>query len=255
VPRDAGQPSDSDPQTERGVFATTHWSVVLAAGQSDSSEGAAAMENLCRLYWFPLYAFVRRQGHPVHDAQDLTQEFFARFLAKEYIGRADATRGRFRNFLLACLKHFLAEQWRHAGRLKRGGGQALISWDSQTAEERLQSEPLDLLTPEKIYDRRWALTLLEQVLPRLGAEQSAAGKAAAFAQLKDYLWGEGSGGSYAEMATQLGLTEGALKVTIHRLRQRFRELLREEVAQTVAATHEVDEELRYLVSVIRADGC
>jgi len=181
----------------------------------------------------------------------LTQEFFARFLAKEYFGRADPARGRFRNFLLASLKHFLSEHWRQAGRLKRGGGQTLISWDSRTAEERYQSEPADPLTPEKIYDRRWALTLLEQALARLGEEQSAAGKREAFALLKEYLWGEGSGTGYAEMAKRLGMTEGALKVTVHRLRQRYRELLREEVAHTVAAVHEIDEELRYLVAVIR----
>jgi len=223
----------------------------MAAGKCDSAQAAAALETLCRWYWYPLYAFVRRQGHEVHDAEDLTQEFLARFLAKEYVERADPARGRFRNFLLACLKHFLAEQWRQAGRLKRGGGQAVISWDSLTAEERYQSEPADPLTPEKVYDRRWALTLLEQALARLGEEQSAAGKAEVFGPLKDYLWGEGSGAGYAEVAARLGMTEGALKVTVHRLRQRYRELLREEVAHTVAAVHEIDEELRYLVAVIR----
>lgn len=223
----------------------------MAAGNGDSVEAAEALDTLCRRYWYPLYAFVRRQGHEVHDAEDLTQEFFTRFLAKEYFDRADPARGRFRNFLLACLKHFLSEQWRQAGRLKRGGRQTFLSWDSLTAEERYQSEPADPLTPEKVYDRRWALTLLEQALARLGAEQSAAGKAEVFAPLKDYLWGEGSGAGYAEVAARLGMTEGALKVTVHRLRQRYRELLREEVAHTVATIHEVDEELRYLVAVIR----
>ena len=232
-------------------FATTHWSVVLAAGHGSSLGAQQALERLCRTYWYPLYAFVRRQGHSPEDAQDLTQEFFARFLAKEYFGRADPALGRFRSYLLACLKHFLSEQRRQAGRLKRGGGQAIVSWDSQTAEERYQSEPADPLTPEKIFDRRWALSLLEQALARLGDEQSAAGKQAVFAQLRDYLWGEGSGAGYAEMAARLGQTEGALKVTVHRLRRRYRELLRAEVAQTVAAVHEVDEELRYLVAVMR----
>ena len=223
----------------------------MAAGKGDSVQAAAALDTLCRRYWYPLYAFVRRQGHEAHDAEDLTQEFFARFLAKEYFGRADPALGRFRNFLLACLKHFLSERRRQAGRLKRGGGQTIISWDSLTAEERYQSEPVDAVTPEKVYERRWALTLLEQVLARLGAEQSAVGKGEVFTQLKDFLWGEGSGAGYAEVAARLGLAEGALKVTVHRLRQRYRELLREEVAQTVVTVHEVDEELRYLVAAIR----
>ena len=234
-----------------GLFTTTHWSVVLAAGRADSPAAAQALEQLCRIYWYPLYVFVRRQGHEAHDAEDLTQEFIARFLAKEYFGRANPALGRFRNYLLACLKHFLYEQWRQAGRLKRGGGQTIVSWDGQTAEEHYQSEPADPVTPEKVYERRWALTLLEQVLARLSREQLVAGKGQVFAQLKDYLWGEGSGAGYAEVAERLGMTEGALKVTVHRLRQRYRELLREEVAQTVATVHEVDEELRYLVSVIR----
>jgi RNA polymerase sigma-70 factor (ECF subfamily) len=232
-------------------FTTTHWSVVLQAADGDSPQAAAALDQLCRTYWYPLYVFVRRQGHESHDAEDLTQEFLARFLAKEYFGRANPALGRFRNYLLACLKHFLSEQRRQAGRLKRGGGQAILSWDSLTAEECYQSEPTDRITPEKVYDRRWALTLLAQVLTRLGEEQSVAGKGKVFAQLKDYLWGAGSGTGYVEVAARLGLTEGALKVTVHRLRQRYRELLREEVAQTVATVNEVDEELRYLVSVIR----
>jgi len=233
------------------VFATTHWSVVLAAGQQQSPQATEALEKLCRTYWYPLYAFVRRQGHNPEDAQDLTQEFFARFLAKEYFGRADPALGRFRNFLLACLKHFLSEQRRQAGRLKRGGGQTIVSWDSQTAEERYQSEPVDPVTPERVFDRHWALTLLERTLARLADEQSAAGKQEVFDRLRDYLWGERSGAGYAAMAGRLGLTEGALKVTVHRLRRRYRELLREEVAHTVAAVHEIDEELRYLITVIR----
>ena len=235
-----------------GLFTTTHWSVVLAAGRADSPAAAQALEQLCRIYWYPLYVFVRRQGHEAHDAEDLTQEFIARFLAKEYFGRANPALGRFRNYLLACLKHFLSEQWRQAGRLKRGGGKTLVSWDRLTAEERYQAEPADPVTPEKVYERRWALTLLEQVLARLGGEQSAAGKGEVFAQLKDYLWGEGSGAGYTEVAVRLGMTEGALKVTVHRLRQRYRELLRAEVAQTVATVDEVDEELSYLVAAIRA---
>ena len=238
--------------TRPGAFATTHWSVVLAAGHQEWPQAAEALEKLCRIYWYPLYAFVRRQGYEAHDAEDLTQEFFARFLAKEYFGRADPARGRFRNFLLTCLKHFLSEQRRQAGRLKRGGGHTLLSWDSLTAEERYRSEVADAATPEQIYDRRWALTLRERVLAQLGEEQAAAGKGALFAQLKDHLWGEGSGRGYTEAAERLGMAGGALKVTVHRLRQRYRQLLRHEVAHTVAATHEIDEELRYLVAAIRS---
>lgn len=234
-----------------GRFPTTHWSVVMAAGRGDSPQAADALEQLCRTYWYPLYAFVRRQGHEAHDAEDLTQEFFARFLAKEYFGRADSAMGRFRSFLLACLKNFLREQQRQARRLKRGGGQTIISWDSRTAEERYRLEPVDPVTPEQVYDRRWALTLLETVLARLGQEQSGAGKQQVFTQLKEYLWGEARQTSYAQTAAHLGMTEGAVKVAVHRLRQRLRDLLREEVAHTVATGEEIDEELRHLIGVIR----
>jgi len=240
----------SHPSTDSG-FATTHWSVVMAAGKGHSAQAAEALEQLCRTYWYPLYAFVRRHVSEPHDAEDLTQEFFSRFLAKEYFGRADPALGRFRSFLLACLKNFLAEQGRQARRLKRGGGQAVVSWDSQTTEERYRLEPADPVTPEQVYDRRWALTLLERVLARLAEEQAAAGKERVFAQLKDYLWGETRETSYAEMATRLGMTEGAVKVTVHRLRRRLRDLLREEVAHTVAAGEEIDEELRHLIGAIR----
>lgn len=223
----------------------------MAAGKSDSAQAADALEQLCRMYWYPVYAFVRRQGHESHDAEDLTQEFFARFLAKEYFGRADPMLGRFRSFLLACVKKFLSEQRRQARRLKRGGRQTIISWDSQTAEERYRSEPADPVTPEKVYDRRWALTLLETVLARLAHEQLAIGKERVFTQLKDYLWGETRQTGYAEMAARLGMTEGAVKVTVHRLRRRLRDLLRQEVAHTVATGEEIDEELRHLIGVIR----
>jgi len=151
--------------------------VVAAAGKSESAQAAVALEQLCRTYWYPLYAFVRRQGYEAHEAEDLTQEFFLRFLAKEYFGRGDPTLGRFRNFLLACMKHFLSEQRRQARRLKRGGGQPLVSWDSLRVEERYRSEPTDGVTPKRSTNRRWALTLLEQALARLEAEQSSQGKA------------------------------------------------------------------------------
>jgi len=223
----------------------------MAAGRGDSAQAVDALAQLCRTYWYPVYAFVRRQGHESHDAEDLTQEFFARFLAKEYFGRADPMLGRFRSFLLACVKNFLSEQRRQARRLKRGGRQTIISWDSQTAEERYRSEPADPVTPEQVYDRRWALTLLETVLARLAEQQSAAGNKQVFARLKDYLWGETRETGYAEMAERLGMTKGAVKVTVHRLRRRLRDLLREEVAHTVAVGEEIDEELRHLIGVIR----
>jgi RNA polymerase sigma factor (sigma-70 family) len=234
-----------------GRFPTTHWSVVMAVGKGDSPQAADALEQLCGAYWYPLYAFVRRQVQEAYDAEDLTQEFFSRFLAKEYFGRADPALGRFRSYLLTCLKHFLWEQQRQAGRLKRGGGQTIISLDSQTAEERYRSEPMDTLTPETAYDRCWALTLLERVLARLADEQSAAGKQQVFAQLKEYLWGQTSSVGYSEMAERLGMTESAVKVAVHRLRRRLRDLLREEVAHTVAAADEIDDELRHLIGVIR----
>jgi RNA polymerase sigma factor (sigma-70 family) len=228
-------------------FTTTHWSVVLAAGQSASPDAQQALEKLCRTYWYPLYAFVRRQGRSPEDAQDLVQEFFARFLAKDYLGLADPARGRFRSFLLASLKNFLAETHRHATRLKRGGGQTVFSWDGE-------AEPKDESTAEALFEQRWAMTLLETALARLGAELVSAGKERFFTELKGQLWGEPDAPSYAELSARLEMSEGALKVTVHRLRQRFRELLREEVAHTVTDAAEIDEELRHLVAVVRGSG-
>jgi RNA polymerase sigma factor (sigma-70 family) len=247
----AGSPNMGLTSSGNGGFVTTHWSVVMMAGKGESPRAADALGQLCRTYWYPLYAYVRRQGLGAQDAEDATQEFFARFLAKEYFGRADPALGRFRSFLLACLKNFLAEQRRQARRLKRGGGQTIVSWDSQTAEERYGLEPADLTTPEQVYDRRWALTLLETVLARLAGEQSAAGKQEIFARLKGYLWEEAQGTSYAETAIQLHMTEGAVKVAVHRLRRRLRDLLHEEVAQTVTSEEEVEEELRHLIGALR----
>ena len=247
----ADGPNANSPSFKDGGFATTHWSVVMAAGKGHSAEAADALEQLCRTYWYPLYAFVRRHVSEAHDAEDLTQEFFTRFLAKEYFGRADPALGRFRSFLLACLKNFLTEQQRQARRLKRGGGHTAIPWDSQTAEERYQLEPADPVTPEQVYDRRWALTLLETALAHLAGEQAVTGKQEIFAQLKGYLWEEAREASYSETAVRLNMTEGAVKVAIYRLRRRLRDLLREEVGQTVASADDVDEELRHLIGAIR----
>jgi RNA polymerase sigma-70 factor (ECF subfamily) len=231
-------------------FLTTHWSVVLAAGKVESPKAAAALEDLCRAYWKPLYAYVRRQGHDAHEAQDLTQDFFARLLEKHYLELADPARGRFRTFLLTSLKRFLINDWKRASRQKRGGGQEPFSLDSQSAEADYVFEPAEGLSPEQIYEKRWATTLLERVLGKLQADYEAAGMAALFNELKVYVWGEKSGLSYADIGAQLGLTEGAIKVAAHRMRQRFRQLLRDEIGNTVADPSEVDAELQYLFEVV-----
>jgi len=229
---------------------TTHWSVVLAARDNASPDSAAALEALCRTYWYPLYAFVRRQGHAACDAQDLTQEFFARLLEKGYLAAAAREKGRFRTFLRVALKRFLANEWRRANRLKRGGGQVHLEWDTAIGEKRYEAERADGLTPERLYERRWAMTLLEQVLARLRAEHEAAGKEAEFDQLKGVLMSERGGIDYAELATGLGVSEGAARVAVHRLRKRFRELFRAAVADTVSGPKEVESELRYLAGVL-----
>jgi RNA polymerase sigma factor (sigma-70 family) len=233
-----------------GTFATTHWSVVLLAGQEDSSSNAQeALEKLCRAYWYPLYVFVRRQGNSPEDAQDLTQEFFSRLLEKNYIAKADRTRGKFRTFLLQSLKNFLVNEWKRAGRLKRGGGMEFLSIDADEAENRYAAEALDDTNPDAGYETRWAVTLIEQVLTVLRQEFSAGDKARLFEELKGFIWGNQSGASYAEIAARSNLSEGAVKMAVHRLRERFRELLRAEVAQTVARPEDIDDELRHLISV------
>jgi RNA polymerase sigma-70 factor (ECF subfamily) len=232
------------------VFATTHWSVVLAAGQAASPAAAAALEQLCRTYWYPLYAFVRRKGHSPHDAQDLTQAFFARLLEKNYVAQADRERGRFRTYLLAALTHFLADDWDKARRLKRGGGREIISFDAASAEERYRLEPIDQLDAAKLYERRWVTTLFEQVLARLEQEFRDSGKGGLFDSLKSSLIAEDSGLSYAQLGTQLGLTEDAVKQSVHRMRRRYRELFREEIAQTVAGPGEVEDELKHVFAVL-----
>ena len=231
------------------IFATTHWSVVLAAGQSTDAQASEALEQLCRTYWYPLYAYVRREGSSAVDAQDLTQEFFARLLEKHYLAQVAPQKGKFRSFLLAALRHFLSDQRDRARAVKRGGGADCLSLDAQTAEARYRLEPVDRMDAEKIYERRWAMTLLEQALTRLRDEHIAAGKTELFERLKDFVAGE-SDISCGEAAIQLGLTESAVKSALHRLRQRYRELVREEIAHTVADPAEIDAELRYLIAVM-----
>ena len=231
-------------------FATTHWSVVLAAGETASPQAAQALEKLCRAYWYPLYAYLRRRGYGEQDAQDLTQGFFARLLERNDLEAVGRQKGKFRSFLLAALNHFLSDEWDRERAQKRGGGQTFISLDDQTAEERYRLEPADELNPEKIYERRWALTLLEQVLRQLEAEFAATGKRQLFEQLKVFLLEDKGVGSYADTAARLEMTEGALRVAVHRLRQRYGELFRDEIAHTVARPEEIEEEVRHLLSVL-----
>jgi RNA polymerase sigma factor (sigma-70 family) len=232
-----------------GAFNTTHWSVVLAAGQAESSQSTAALEKLCRAYWYPLYMYVRRQGNSPEDAQDLTQDFFSRLLAKNYLAKADRERGKFRTFLLGSLKNFTINEWKRAGRLKRGGGLEILSIDAAHAEERYLAEPASESNPDAAFEQRWAVALIEQALAALRQEYGAEGKAELFEQLKGFVWGKRNSASYAAMGASLNLTEGNVKVSVHRLRQRFRETLRAEVAQTVARPDDVDDELRYLISI------
>jgi RNA polymerase sigma factor (sigma-70 family) len=225
---------------------------VVSAGDPESPAARAALEELCRTYWYPLYAFVRRTGRNPHDAEDLVQGFFAACLSGRYLDAADPARGRFRSFLLLLLKRHLANAWDKERAAKRGGGQSPVSLDALSAEERYALEPANDLTPDRLYERRWALTLLERVLDRLAAEQAAAGKADSFARLRAHLAGGDSSTPYATLATELGLSEGALKVAVHRLRRRYRTLLENEIARTVADPAEVADERRHLLSVLAA---
>ncbi len=224
--------------------------MVLSARKKDSPRSAAALETLCRTYWYPLYAYVRRQGHSPPDAQDLTQEFFARLLQKDYLKAAAREKGRFRTFLIVALKRFLANEWDRLRAQKRGGGQPLLSLDTELAEQRYRIEPAAEATADKIFERRWALTLLDRTMTRLREEFTAAGKADEFDRLKVFLTAERGEISYAEIAAELGMTENAARVAVHRLRRRFREVSREEIAHTVSRPEEIDEEVRYLMSVL-----
>jgi len=236
--------------TRGGLFATTHWSVVLAAGQEASPQSAEALEKLCGAYWYPLYVYARRRGNGPEDAQDLTQQFFARFLEKGSFSLADPARGRFRTFLLKSLQHFLADDWRRAHQAKRGGGKVELPSDSDTAEGRYAVELVETMTPERAFEERWAMTLLEHVLSRMREDYDRAGKARLFEVLQDFLWGTDGSASYAQVAESLAMTEGAIRVAVHRLREQYRERLRAEVAHTVSNPNEVDDELRYLVQAI-----
>lgn len=227
-----------------GAFATTHWSSIRLAAQ-DGKSSHPALEALCRAYWYPLYAFARRSGRSPHDAQDLTQSFFNYLLEKNLLAKADPAAGRFRSFLLASFRNFTSNEDQRSFALKRGGGSQVISWDVAHAEELFAEEPAGNETPETIYDRTWAVTVIDGALDALRAEYSASDKGALFKELSLFLTGD-RGPSYAEIGTRLGLTEGNIKVAVHRLRQRYRELLRSTVANTVADPREVDAELHHL---------
>ena len=233
-----------------GQFHTTHWSLVLRAGETHAPHADVALDKLCRAYWHPLYAYVRRRGQRPEDAQDLTQAFFARLLEKKHLKLATPERGRFRSFLLKSFQHFLVNDWERGQAQKRGGGQKLFSLDEMAAEQGYQQQAADTLSPESLYDKRWALTLLERAMQRLSADYAAAGKGELFGQLQGLLLTEGTAESYRALAGPLGMNEGSVKVAVHRLRQRFREAVRAEVAQTVATPAEVDEELRCLMAAL-----
>jgi RNA polymerase sigma-70 factor (ECF subfamily) len=238
-------------QSEAAVFATTQWSVVLAA-QGRSPGADEALEKLCRTYWWPLYGFVRRNGFGPEEAQDMTQGFFALLLERHDFDVVRREKGRLRSYLLVSLKNFLAKARRRDLAVKRGEGRALVPLDELLERERANLEPADTLSADRIYERRWALTLLEQVLTRLESEYRAAGNEKLFDCLREFLSDEPSRRSQAEVATELGMTENAVKQAFHRLRQRYRQLLRDEIAQTVAVPGDVEDELRHFISVLQA---
>ena len=233
-------------------FDTTHWSLVGAAQSDDASRTRArmALEELCRAYWYPLYAFVRSRGYPAADAQDLTQSFFARFIETAGFASADRERGRFRTYLLGAMKHFLANEWHRARTKKRGGDVSFLEWDALDPEARYALEPKQSNDPDTQFDREWALELTARAMEKLRAEWETGGKGGLFAALKGSLTGDEPARS--ETAARLGMTEDAIKVAVHRLRQRYSELLRAEIAETVSERSEVDGEMRHLVAVLRA---
>jgi RNA polymerase sigma-70 factor (ECF subfamily) len=245
------EPSNQEAQEGPArAFHTTHWSVVLAAGEEGTEEASAALARLCQTYWFPIYAFIRKKGLSAEQAQDFAQEFFAGFLEKNYVARAARERGRFRVFLMTSVENFLHNQHDRAQAQKRGGGQTILSLDCEDAEERYQIEPVEESDPATIFEQQWAATLLETILNRLREEFSAEGRAGVFDELQGHLWGDEGSVSYSLLAQKSGLTEGNLKTIAHRLRQRYRALLREEIAHTVAKPGDVDDEIRHLMRIV-----
>ena len=242
-------PTAASGQQGGAAFRTTHWSVVLEA-QGESPAAQTALEKLCRTYWRPIFAFLRRQGIPPEEAEDITQGFFAELLERRSLSAVRKEKGRLRSFLLGGLKYFLANEERRAMAIKRGKGQRLISLEEFRADDRIEMEPADPVTAEMIYERRWALTVLERVLNQLKEEYLAAGNAALFDSLKELLPDEPGSSSQAEIAARLGTTENAVRQAFYRFRQRYQSLLREEIAHTVATPGDIEDELRHLISVL-----
>jgi DNA-directed RNA polymerase specialized sigma24 family protein len=238
--------------TERRAewFTATHWSVVLMARDPASPGVAEALEKLCRAYWPPLYVYIRRQGYPPHEAQDLTQEFFARLLAKNYLAAVDREKGRFRSFLLAALNHFMADERDRARAVKRGGRSALLPLDVETAEGLYLASATDPLSPDRIFEKRWAITLLDEAFSKLREEFAAAGKGERFDRLKIFLEEGTRHGDYAALGMELGMAPNTVAAWVHRLRERYRELVRAEIASTVASPGEVQEEMRFLFAAL-----
>ena len=247
---DLKQSTSEAPVGSIRVFATTHWSVVLTAGQIDTPEATKAIERLCQTYWYPIYAHVRRRGSSQHDAEDLTQGFFTHLIKHELFGRASREKGRFRSFLLASVNNFLSDEWDRATAWKRGGRSDIVSFDAEIAENRFRSEPSDGVAPDKIFDREWVRSLLDRVLDRLANEFTKSGKERQFGRLSCFLIENRGSGTYAEAASDLDQTEEAIKKAVQRMRRRYGDLFREEIAQTVTTPEEVEEELRYLRSVL-----
>ena len=238
------------PPDQPGRFPTTRWSWVISAGDPDAPLARESLAELCNAYWYPLYAYIRRRGHDPEQAGDLTQDFFARALEKGLLAEADPARGRFRSFLRAVCGDFLSNRRDREHAKKRGGGRTILSIDAAGAEGQYAREPTDGLTPERIFDRSWALTLLGRVLDQLGREYDEAGKAATFEALRNMLAGDAEASSYAAVAARLGTTEGAARVAAHRLRRRYGELLRQEITATVADPAQVDDEIRDLFAAL-----
>ena len=253
APHEVTSTTATDASGQRGgaAFATTHWSVVLEA-QGESPAAQEALEKLCRTYWRPIFAFLRRQGFRPEEAEDITQGFFVQLLERRKFSALRKEKGRLRSFLLGALKYFLADEQRRAMAIKRGKGQRLISLEELRADERLDMEPSDPMTAEMIYERRWALTVLERVLSRLKDEYVAAGNAALFDALKELLPDEPGAPSQAEIAARLGMTENAIRQAFYRFRQRYQSLLREEIANTVATPGDIEDELRHLIAVLES---
>jgi len=235
---------------DQALFETTRWSTVIQAAGTESAGAREALDQLCRIYWKPLYVYLRQRGYTSHDAEDLTQDFLAYLLSRHAFRTVDRRKGKFRGFLLASLKNFLANEWDRAHALKRGGGRTLVPLDDPEVERLYSLERADQMSPDKMFERHWALTVLRQVRTRLRAEYAAAGKLKRFNRLVSFLPGEPCHTTQAEAAKTIQLSESAFKVEVHRLRRRFGEQLREEISQTVNRPEEVDEELRYLIEVL-----